>query len=288
MAGTFGMQTARLDEDLRRPQHGARRGGRYGRSAPPPILAATLQAAWGLDAREAKGPSGAGGRFPAWRELTELRRRLADAGAGENAVSQARSAICHLEQRSESYRELARARHALAMIAFLGVAAPRSLLWRGLTVRTIGGENLSLLRLLLYEPDDTNHEHVSLVRKQAALAVLHTMDSSSARGMLIPCLLHPNPALQLTALYALEQLGDSRAVGAILPLANDPSSPVQSDARRLVRIFAGTPHEALDLLRPVPVPNPEQLLRACKSWRSDACQNLMRADRAPARVDPYG
>jgi len=192
-----------------------------------------------------------------------LRRAVRQIIGPEFYIRQATAALTRLEQRPESYGVIMRFRQALEILGFLNVTVPGDLLRRALVVRTVGGENLSLVRMVLAGTHDPCLEHVCMARKAAVEAILNQEDPQIAYILLIRNLVHPSPAVELTAMYGLELLGDTRAIGPLMRFARNPDSPVAEDARRLVGILSDGCPDVVMLLRPAPINfvPPEELLR---------------------------
>jgi HEAT repeat protein len=214
-----------------------------------------------------------------------LRHAVRDVVGHEHYVRQAAAAVTHLEQRPESFKAIVRFRQAAQILRFLDIALPVDLLRRAMVVRTVGGENLSEVRLVLQEDPDFSLEHVCMVRREAAMSVAALRDRSRALHLLSQNLAHPNPAVQLTAMYGLEQIGDPRAISGLLPLAQDADCPVREDARRLIeRLKFGRP-DALTLLRAAPIDAapPETLLRPAEQRPDENADSLLRPHKSGSR-----
>jgi hypothetical protein len=178
---------------------------------------------------------------------------------------QAASSVTQLEQRPESFRAIARFRQAAEILRFLGAGLPEEVLKRALVVRTVGGENLSLVRQVIAQEVGVDVEHVCMVRMEAAHCIVAAADQDRAYNLLTEHLAHPNSAVKLTAMYGLGILGDPRAVDPLHALAQDADNPVRADAQRLIeRLDVGAP-DVLTLLRAADGAHaPNTLLR---SWR---------------------
>lgn len=208
------------------------------------------------------------------REL--LRQAMREVIGEDTYLRQAKAALTRLEQFSESFTAIARFRQAMEILRFLHTSFPPDLLYRALVVRTVGGENLSFVRMALASEYDASLEHVCLARKEAVETVLQ--DSATACDTLCGLLSHPSPAVQLTAMYGLERLGDTRALGPLLRIAEDLDSPVCDDARRLALLLNyGTP-DVFTLLRPAlhNLPPETELLRSVSHRAEDAPESLLR------------
>lgn len=160
-------------------------------------------------------------------------------------------ALTQLEQRPDSTRALAQYHYAAQILLFLRSSPPLAILYRALHVRAIGGENLSVVRLVLTQPEQHPLEHISLVRRDAAEILLASATSEQALQVLLRCLLHPNPAIQLTAMFGLQKLGSPHAIDALYPIAHNPNSPVCEDAKTLIRLLMPYGAQPYTLLRPV-------------------------------------
>ena len=196
----------------------------------------------------------------------------------ETYLRQASSALTLLEQRPESFRGIARFRQAMEILRFLRAPLPDDVLRRGLVVRAVGGENLSLVRAVLNETHGVSLEHVCMTRKETVETILRLDDRSHAYLLLARALKHPNPAVQLTAIYGLGSLEDPRAITPLLEIVRDPDHPVHEDARRVYLMLRdGTP-DVLTLLRPSrPTPLPlEELLRPAIQRSDDSPETLLR------------
>lgn len=204
-----------------------------------------------------------------------LRRTVNEIVGPEPFLSQATSALILLEQRPESFKAIGRFRQSAEVLRFLRVPMPIEMLRRSLVVRTVGGENLSLVRAVLEETVGVSVEHVCMIRKEAAhnLALLHAPET--AYSLLERTLSHPNPAVKLTAMFGLEILSDPRAVSPLHALTIAEGSPVREDAWRLIeRLCRGT-SDALTLLRSS-TDQPETLLRPSPGVEQDQAAVLLR------------
>lgn len=206
-----------------------------------------------------------------------LSHAVREAVGADLYLRQATSALALLEQRPESFRALSRFRQAMEILRFLHTPPAPDFLRRALVVRTVGGENLSLVRAALAESPGVHLEHASLVRKEAVTTVLRLDDRDRAFALLAESVRHPNPAVQLTAIYGLERLEDPRAVGLLLPLARDPDSPIYADARRVIGLLRYEAPDVFTLLRPALPETPDiELLRPAAHRRDDAPESLLR------------
>jgi hypothetical protein len=209
-----------------------------------------------------------------------LRHAVRDVVGYEHYVRQANAAVTHLEQRPESFKAIVRFRQAAQILRFLDVALPVELVQRAMVVRTIGGENLSLVRAVLQEDPDVSLEHVCMVRRETVINVAVSRDRPRALHLLTQNLGHPNPAVKLTAMYGLEQTGDPSAISALLPITQHADSPVRDDARRLLeRLKSGRP-DALTLLRAAPSDTglPQALLRPAGLHPEEHADTLLRVE----------
>jgi hypothetical protein len=207
-----------------------------------------------------------------------LRRASREIIGPEFYIRQATAALTRLEQMPESLAAIGRFRQALEILRFLEAPVPLDILRRALVVRTIGGENLSLVRTVLDGTHDICLEHVSMARMAAVEALLHQEDRQRAYTLLSRQLAHPSTAVQITAMYGLERLGDTRAIGPLLPIARDPDSPLCDDARRLLTLLNyGTP-DVLTLLRPSMLATvlPKELLRPAAHAPDSTPETLVR------------
>lgn len=203
---------------------------------------------------------------------TETRPALHhESGSHEPHLKQAMTALATLEQRPESFASLVRFRQALEMLRALHYPLPVDLLRRALVVRTVGGENLSFVRLVLDESLDCISEHICMARREAVHAVLALPDRNRAYQILAHNLAHPNPAVKLTAIYGHARLRDPRILPALLALAQDTRSPLRDDARRLAFQMGGEQAEACVLLR--------------AAHEGDPPRELLRSSRPPVREE---
>lgn len=186
------------------------------------------------------------------------------------------SALAQLEQRPDLPRPLAHFHHNAQILLFLRSELPLPLLHRALLVRAIGGENLSVVRLILEEVCEPNLEHISLVRRDSAALLIGSTTKEQAMQVFINCLLHPNPAVQLTAMFGLKLLRLAYAINALYPIARDPSSPVREDAQNLIRFLNSQESDPFVLLRPIDEEQFAQasLLRASKAHQADLLRPL--------------
>lgn len=170
---------------------------------------------------------------------------------------------------------------ALECLAFLGDSLPPELLDRALVVRTVGGEDLELVRAVLAGDHGASLEHACLARVQAVEMALALPDSATSYRLLARALRHPSPAVKLTALHGLGLLGDSRAAPAVRRLAADPDSPLSADARRCLALLSSRTSEDVVLLRPsAPASaSSDALLRPAYTAADDAAHELLRPSR---------
>lgn len=197
-------------------------------------------------------------------------------------IRQAAAALALVEQRPDSCRAIAHFRQATEILRFLHAPLSPQILDRALLVRTVGGENLSLVRQVLRGTQDVEVEHVCQVRMQAILMLLQATDHHSALRRLMQTAAYPNPAVQLTALYGLEILRDPGAIDALLPIAQDERSPIREDAREAIALLGTKGSGALTLLRGSGRQEdaPEELLRSMRPG-CDEPQTLLRSISPP-------
>jgi hypothetical protein len=207
-----------------------------------------------------------------------LRRAVREIIGPDYYLRQASAALIHLEQMPESQAAIGRFRQTLEILRFLRVSPPTDLLRRALVVRTVGGENLSLVRTVLDGTRDSCLEHVSMARTAAVETILHLDDRQKAYALLARTLAHPNPAVELTAMHGLGQLRDPRAIGPLLRIARDVRSPVCEDARRILALLSTGAPDVLTLLRPATPTDilPEELLRPAVCGAENAPETLVR------------
>lgn len=207
-----------------------------------------------------------------------LRRAVREIIGPDYYLRQASATLTRLEQMPESQAAIGRFRQTMEILRFLRVHPPLDLLRRALVVRTVGGENLSLVRTVLDGTHDSCLEHISMARKAAVETILHLEDRQKAYMLLARNLAHPNPAVELTAMYGLELLRDARAVGPLLRIARDGQSPVCEDARRLLLLLSAGAPDILTLLRPsaLQVAPPEELLRPATDGAENDPETLVR------------
>lgn len=176
-------------------------------------------------------------------------------------IQQASSSLARLEQRPESCAAIVRFRQSGEMLRFLRAPLPLPLLERALVLRTVGGENLSLVREVLQGTPGPSIEHVCLVRREAVLLLLGQVAREQACTRLMQMLAHPSHAVQLTTLYGVTELNDPRAIDALLPIAGDERSPLRDEAQELIaRLNNGSP-DVLTLLRPANALRVQEMLR---------------------------
>ncbi len=223
--------------------------------------------------------------FREGQERESLRHAARLLLAPETYIRQATAALAQVEQRADSCRAIARFRQATEILRFLHAPLPFQLLDRALVTRAVGGENLSLARQVLRGSQGVDVEHVCLVRMQAVLMLLQAQDHSSALRKLMQTVTYPNPAVQITALYGLEILRDTRAINALLPIAQDERSPIREDARELVALLGTKGSGALTLLRASGRHEDatDELLRPLRP-RNDEPQTLMRSISPPSFI----
>ncbi len=210
-----------------------------------------------------------------------LRGAVRDVVGFDHYVRQATAAVTHLEQRPESFKAIVRFRQVAQILRFLEAALPVELARRALVVRTVGGENLSLVRAVLRDDPDISVEHVCMVRREAAISLAEQQDRHMALSLLSQNLRHPNPAVKLTAMYGLEQLGDPAAITGLLPLTQNADDPVRDDARRLMERLNSGRSDPLTLLRATSsgVALPEALLRPARHPAQDTPETLLRPSK---------
>ncbi len=166
-------------------------------------------------------------------------------------VRQCGMALTVLEQRPESYRSLIRYRQSISILNFLGEPLPADLMVRSLLVRTVGGENLSLVRLVLWNGNPCRIEHISQVRASAAENMVQFKVGSHALEMFTDLLQHPSPSVNITAIYGLDILGDPSACPSLRKVALDKKSEVRLDAKRLLNRLSNPSQDYYSLLRSV-------------------------------------
>lgn len=207
-----------------------------------------------------------------------LRRAVVEVIGTEHYARQATAALKRLEQRPEVDSAIARFCHAVEVLGFVGAPLPAEVLRRALVVRTIGGEDLAVVRDVLTEGSEPAEEHISMARKSAAAMTAALGDRQKAYSMLLRRLGHPNPTVGLTAMYGLDMLGDTRAIAPLMAIAYNEDSPIRQDARLLIaRLNAGTP-DCLTLLRPYPISEnlPSEMLRAAVQHPDEETTTLVR------------
>jgi hypothetical protein len=195
------------------------------------------------------------------------------------------TALAQLEQRPDLSRPLAHFHHNAQILLFLRSELPLSLLHRALLVRAIGGENLSIVRLVLDEAGEPNLEHISLVRRDSVALLISSTTQEHALQIFTNCLLHPNPAVQLTTMFGLKLLKQAHAINALYPIAHDPSSPVREDAQNLIRYLNPQKSDPFVLLRPIDEERfaRSSLLRASKTQPSELLRPLFPAHNPSER-----
>ncbi len=207
-----------------------------------------------------------------------LRAALAETVGIAAYVRQAVASLIELEQMRYSFRAVSRFRQALEILRFLDPDAPLppDFLRRALVVRMAGGEDLYLVRALLADPHPSGLEHVCLIRREAIELALGRPDREPTYALLSRTLAYPNGAVQLTALYGLERLGDPRALRQMRPLADNPAHPLRDDARRLIAQWTTRTPDEITLLRPAAPETPASLLRPILVPPDDQAATLLR------------
>ena len=199
----------------------------------------------------------------------QLRRAACLTLSPQPYIQQASASLARLEQRPDSFAAIVRFRQAGEMLRFLRAPLPAPLLDRALVVRTVGGENLSLVREVLKGTPGPSIEHVCLARREAVLLLLYQTTPDEACTRLMQTLAHPSPAVQLTTLYGIAELDDPRALDALLPIAADERSLIRDEAQELIARLSGGSPDVLTLLRP----GPAALLRVEEMLRPALPQN---------------
>jgi hypothetical protein len=179
----------------------------------------------------------------------DLRRGLAESGAAEHFLAQVRSNLLLLEQMRDSFRTITRFKQSLEVLRFLDVPVPPEIARRALCVRTVGGENLDMVRHALRPVADASLEHICLARKEMVDTLVHGVNRQRAFPLLVHGLKYPNSGVRLTALYGLEQLADVRATPLVRAIARNSSDPLARDARRVLASLPRRHADATTLLR---------------------------------------
>ncbi len=167
----------------------------------------------------------------------------------QHYLREAREALRRLERKPESFRSIAQFVHALDVLMLIEQPADMELCRDAMLVRHVGGENLSVIRNTAFEAAQANEEHICQVRLAAGDWLVKNCDADTALGVMLNALKHPNPAVQLTAIYSLQKLNDDRAIEPLTALALRPTCAVSKDAEILANRLAIKLPDGFALLR---------------------------------------
>ena len=164
--------------------------------------------------------------------------------------------------------------YALHALEALRAPIPLILWKRALSAYSPGFEDLRVCRTVVTTSETMGsvaaaHEDnwrvgstLVAVRRVAVDALL-TLNREGAFDLLREALAHSSPEVQITALYGLAHLRDSRAYVLLQPIAADRRHPLSRDARRVIESFGASQPDALTLVRAAIAHEsaPEELLR---------------------------
>ncbi len=178
-----------------------------------------------------------------------FRHALRELVGPQHYLREAYEALKRLERKPESFRAISQFNHAVDVLMLLNEPADPSLCEAAMLVRHVGGENLSIIRNTLAESPEIPEEHICQVRLAAGEWLVHSGERDSTLALMLNALQHPNPAVQLTAIYSLQKLNDDRAIEPLAALALKSSCAVNRDAAALATRLAIRPPDGFTLLR---------------------------------------
>jgi hypothetical protein len=206
--------------------------------------------------------------------LAALETSLARIEAGAEFKIQQPEAFALAGQRWSLYVAV----YALHALAALHAPIPAAIWHRALTAYIPYYEDLRSCRAALLAPKAREAPVVALLAsvRRTAVDTLLTLNREYAFVYLRNALAHPDPQVQLTTLYGLRQLRDSRAYVLLQPIAADRRHPLSRDARRVIEALGPKQPDVLTLVRPSQASAivPEELLRPARQ----------RADEDPATL----
>ncbi len=180
---------------------------------------------------------------------TLMRTAIQHVVGGDHYIHEAREALKWLERKPENFKAISLFTHALDVLMLLNETADVDLCRAAMFVRYVGGENLSLIRSEATGESGVRTEHICQVRLAAGIWLSRRCRPNIALSVMLEALQHPNPAVQLTAIYGLRHLNDDRAISPLTALALQSSCAVRKDAEALAHRLANRPPDEFMLLR---------------------------------------
>lgn len=168
--------------------------------------------------------------------------------------------------------------YALHALASLHADVPPNTWRRALAAYVPFYEDLRACRNALTAtwPETSVVALLASVRRTAVDALL-ALNRPHAFALLRETLAHPDPQVQLTALYGLRELRDARAYVLLQPIAANRHHPLWRDARRVIEALGSKQPDALTLVRAshsAETPAAE-LLRPARHHTDDAPETLL-------------
>ncbi|HZO88944.1 MAG TPA: hypothetical protein VFB38_11455 [Chthonomonadaceae bacterium] len=169
--------------------------------------------------------------------------------------------------------------YALHALAALHGYIPSGVWRRALTVHVPFYEDVRACRLALTAewPETPAVATLAAVRRAAVDALL-ALNKDEAFALLREALAHPAPQVQLTTIYGLRLLKDTRAYVLLQPIAADRRHPLARDARRAIESLGTRQPDALTLVRASQpaLSDPGELLRPAASSAETLSETLLR------------
>ncbi len=206
-----------------------------------------------------------------------LRPALQQNRETDSLKRQACAALHALEQRPENHRAIVRFKQASETLSFLLQPLPQDILHRALAVRITGGEDLGMVRSLINNTLAWHMEHISMVRVTAGRCLLQMWPGEAGIAALGGMLAHPSPAVQLTAIFSLQNVHEPSLLRPLHALTCSPDAPVREEAAALISRMGMPYADPLILVRPSTILNTHETLLRSKLSCTEEAPSLLRS-----------